>query len=441
MFFVVMAFLLAQATGYAEVPQFINHQGKLTNATGTPLPSPTTVPMTFRIYVNPTPTPGELPLWTSAPTTVTVTNGLYNTRLEATSASPFPPALFSPPTGEKRFLEIEVNGEKMSPRQELGSVPYALNAGGVECAPPCIQNSELSDGSVTSAKIAAGAVGTTNLADGSVTTAKVASGAITSTKIATGAVGTTNLADASVTSIKIAGGAVGTTQVASNIDTTNDSWTGIGNITMNTGNVGIGTTGPEFPLDVFTNIDRYAVAFGDNTGSNSNLRVAGTAGGATGYGLLQMFQGNTAGRNLVLQRDAGNVGIGTASPASNAKLQVETPEYVWGISLSRSGTLIGGLHSNIGILALQAATGGAHVTVANDGNVGIGTTTPKSTLQVNGYIQLALGVPASTDCDESKEMGRMKVDNVNGYVYVCVNTTPTSTTPSTTQIWKKLTLQ
>ncbi|TSC88693.1 MAG: hypothetical protein G01um10145_860 [Microgenomates group bacterium Gr01-1014_5] len=78
--------------------------------------------------------------------------------------------------------------------------------------------------------------------------------------------------------------------------------------------VGINTVTPEFPLDVYTATDVYAVAFGDNTSSNSNLRIAGTAGGATGYGLIQMFQGNTTGGNLVLQSAAGSVGIGTTAP-------------------------------------------------------------------------------------------------------------------------------
>jgi len=64
-----------------------------------------------------------------------------------------------------------------------------------------------------------------------------------------------------------------------------------------------------------------------------------------------------------------------------------------------------------------------NMVIKNTGDVGIGTTTPQSSLQISGYIQLDLtsGAPPAADCDELSERGRMKVDNAAGSIFVCVD--------------------
>lgn len=68
---------------------------------------------------------------------------------------------------------------------------------------------------------------------------------------------------------------------------------------------------------------------------------------------------------------------------------------------------------------LWAASGG-NISRAS-GNVGIGTSSPQSALQVAGYVQLDVinGAPAGTDCDVVGEYGRIKSDPTNNKLYMC----------------------
>jgi hypothetical protein len=77
-----------------------------------------------------------------------------------------------------------------------------------------ITTNEIADGTITAAKLAAGAVSGSAFADGSVVGAKLADGAVTSTKIAPGAVATSNLANNAVTAAKLSFQTVATGSVS-----------------------------------------------------------------------------------------------------------------------------------------------------------------------------------------------------------------------------------
>jgi hypothetical protein len=193
---------------------------------------------------------------------------------------------------------------------------------------------------------------------------------------------------------------------------------------MADGKVGIGTASPATPFHVFTNADVWAVTIGDATSSNRNLKIAGTAGGVSGYGLLQTFSGSTAGGNLVLQRDAGNVGIGAPSP--NTQLQLSRASAgnvlqdqlyldnsrVYGSgagnfgsalafttsenqTIAPSSRVLGRIGARVnnegtsteGNLVFETREGGAvteKMRILYNGNVGIGSTGPNGKLHVNG---------------------------------------------------------
>jgi len=134
-------------------PNWLNYQGRLTSPSGSAV-SDGTYTVSFRLFDSPT---SATELW-SETKSVTTRNGVFNTVLG--QATLFPTGLFS----KRLFMQIEVSGRVLTPRQELGSVPFAMTA------------LTLPNGTVT----------TVMIGNASITTAKVADGAITEPKLAAG---------------------------------------------------------------------------------------------------------------------------------------------------------------------------------------------------------------------------------------------------------------
>lgn len=112
---------LSSATS-AVVPPGITQQGRLLDSEGTPVTGEVT--FTFTIYDEAT--EGNA-LWT-AEQEITLDDGYFSTRLGG-SGAPFPASLFN---GSDRFLGVAVGSDdEMTPRQTLGSVPYAHMANNV----------------------------------------------------------------------------------------------------------------------------------------------------------------------------------------------------------------------------------------------------------------------------------------------------------------------
>ncbi|MFH1583173.1 MAG: hypothetical protein ABIB72_02545, partial [Candidatus Falkowbacteria bacterium] len=181
------------------------------------------------------------------------------------------------------------------------------------------------------------------------------------------------------------------------------------------GNVGIGTTNPSNKLQVrggyggstaegliyVDGTDHSFVAINAPAAKSAGIRIVKDGGSkwmlyspmSSNDLRLNDYQNGGGFGDMVTFQTGGNVGIGTTGPTG--KLDIETPQSVWGVSFLRSGSRVGGLHSNDGILTLQAASGGAYVAVANNGNVGIGTTGPGAKLEVAGQIKISGGSPGA----------------------------------------------
>ena len=209
---------------------------------------------------------------------------------------------------------------------------------------------------------------------------------------------------------------------------TSSQWSGTapGSINYTGGNVGIGTASPGYLLDVFgivragnpvsasIYLTNSEVKWrGDGTAhfsifnQNSTLQIRNTSGN---------FEPGTAGSNLVTINTSGNVGIGTTNPgykletSGGAIAVTGTSDYLYYAVTNSTGSgcymmfdaqtaggsgrkyQIGstgtGNNPGTGCFELYDATGSAtRLVVKASGNVGIGTTNPGQTLDVNGSIQ------------------------------------------------------
>jgi hypothetical protein len=165
----------------------------------------------------------------------------------------------------------------------------------------------------------------------------------------------------------------------------------------NNGNVGIGTTGPLSALHINTGLiyawntpDKASYGM-TSSGSLYGAIGATTKAGTGGWALGTMAApGNSSTLTPVLSWTGdGNVGIGTTSPT--AKLHVSSADNsTWATQIYNLGTTNAhGLYVNIGGLStgvpLRVDKGSNPLfQISNNGNVGIGTTSPYGKLHING---------------------------------------------------------
>lgn len=110
--------MLAGVAAAEGVPQQLWYQGRLLDSSFQPVQG--TRSIKFEIFDA---AADGTSLWSDSLASVGVVDGFYAVALGSTLAQPFPPTLFD---GNTRYLEISVEGTKLSPRQAIGSVPYAM---------------------------------------------------------------------------------------------------------------------------------------------------------------------------------------------------------------------------------------------------------------------------------------------------------------------------
>jgi hypothetical protein len=191
----------------AQVPELMNYQGRLVD--GTNLLNGE-VSMFFLLFDSEM---DGIPQYVES-NTVTVVDGLYSYRI---GESPLAGDLREALTNQEVWIELEVNGVVLSPRERVTSVAYALTAGGV------------TGGAITTAMLADGAVETVKLGPDAVTGAQIADGSVSEPDLAPGAVTGTQILDGSVTAADVTpntfwetGGNTGTTPGSDFLGTTDN---------------------------------------------------------------------------------------------------------------------------------------------------------------------------------------------------------------------------
>lgn len=114
----IPAALLLAVSAHAVTPGQINYQGLLLGDQGAPITG--AVDLVFRIFDV---AEAGTSLWTETHPDVPVLDGVYDVLLGA--SAPITPGLVA---GGALYLEIQVEGETLTPRQRLVAVPYAVHA-------------------------------------------------------------------------------------------------------------------------------------------------------------------------------------------------------------------------------------------------------------------------------------------------------------------------
>lgn len=282
-----------------------------------------------------------------ATSAVTVVDGLYAAELDLE-----PAAWAVVLTNAELYLETDVDGTPLAPRERLGAVPYARLAAGVTNG--AIGELQLADGAATADKIGPGAV----------TEDKLDAGAVTADKIGPGAVTGDKLGGDSVNSDKIVDGSVAVADVAANAFWQTDGNTAVG------GGKFIGTTdGTSFEIRCMDEAVFWAESSSPVAGTTIRMGRSNTVDFAPGGVLAGGYRNAIEGNNYNVTLSGGTLNT-VEYEAQNSVLaggygnRIGTNSY--------EAVLSGGMGNEIGAFAEGAVVAGGKANSATATNAAIG---------------------------------------------------------------------
>lgn len=428
---VLVIAIAASIQGWAQVPPVISYQGVINDPSGELVPDGTYT-MSFRLYDNAT---GGAALY-SETQSVEVRKGYFNVLIG--SQVPFPPSLnFTAPY----YLGIAYDGgNEMTPRTQLASSPYALNArtaDGLSDEANVVrsvngesgevtivgQNGILVDKDGTDIRVGlnlAGPLGVREIASGDgsidvdapsgpVANLRLADDAVTSDKIADGSVTGADLADGAISINKIDAGEANEGQVLRYNGTD-----------LEFGDVSLtlpfeATVETTDAISITNNGTGSAGNFNIDSGSNSSHALVGSTGSDASWN----------GPAAVYGLHSGGSGIGVFGRASGSTVQGVPPRGVYGVSPQGIG-VYGYSEAGIGLSAqsdgtnttiysLNAGTGRAGTFEINDPDnnsnalegrtVGTGSAIMGSYAGTSGVAPAIFGQTASTSNGSGLSVG------------------------------------
>ena len=370
-------------TGPVPVPRLVKFSGTLVDAQERPLTGP--VGVTFALYAQQT---GGAALWLETQNVKPDGAGNYTVLLGANSANGVPAELFV--SGEARWLGIQMGQQPEHERILLVSVPYALKAG----------DAETLGGLPASAFVTTNASGNTANSGGAAPASSSSATPGAPPKSGTAAVpkngATTQAACASVTSDgNAAVNSIALFSTACNVQSslmTQASINGFPGVNLAGNNAGLLLSG--------TGTHQVTV-----TGATSG-RLGQDAGGffftsdTNGSNVRFLTNNGTLNERMRIN-SAGNVGIGTAAPAtalhvsSGADTEVSvdstaTGGHRWTMQSSATQGLAGVFQ------IIDRSLGASRVSINTAGNVGIGTSTPSHKVEIMDTGNSGLRVQTNT---------------------------------------------
>jgi hypothetical protein len=188
------------------------------------------------------------------------------------------------------------------------------------------------------------------------------------------------------------------------------------------GNVGIGTTSPNVSLQVQSNTDQSKRTLRLAYDNSYYFDIAQLGAGGVHYNAFNATSGGHKfqidGAEKMRVAYSGNVGIGTTSPGNKLSISGPSSNQFEIINSANSKAWRPNVNGN-DFYITESGVSNPFVIQAG-GNVGIGTTSPSSKLQVAGGVQMA----DDTDTASADKVGtqRYRVSGNNSYVDMCMQT-------------------